>query len=283
MKEQIAEWLRQQGYPMELSVGRLLRDQGWHVEHSPWYTDPESGKSREVDIQATIYAGDGERRRWISVGLVIECKQTTSKPWVVFTAPRDTTALQGMNSIVADDFSRDLLYSVPPEVGLASFLRPSNTIGHAAVRAFADPKNGDPTGPYSALRSAVNAAAAIGVTNEEISLNGAPQTMMAHLLLPTVVIDGPLFSYSIEENDDESLAEMPWIQTSIASPVDGSMAIVTIVNRSSLSEYVAELTPAAKEFALSMTAYIENVHQLTSQRRTRAAVLRAGGPDILAG
>ncbi|HZG43714.1 MAG TPA: hypothetical protein VEY93_12180 [Longimicrobium sp.] len=265
---------------MELSVGNILRDHGWAVEHSPLYTDPESGKAREIDICATVHADQVEEQRWVSVGLVIECKRTLDRPWVAFTAPRDTTMLQVVNSIVADEFSRDLLYSVPPEVGLPPFLCPSNRIAHSVTRAFGAQKAGDPTGPYSALRGAMSAAIAIGAASEELSIASSNEILMADLLLPVVVIDGALFDFSITGTEEESLVEAPWIQTTIAGPTPGSVAIVTIITRSAFPDYLAALTPAAQGFALAMVAHVDKAREMTRRRRTRVSVLRAGGPDL---
>lgn len=282
MKEKVASWLRSQGYPLELSVGRILRDHGWNVEHSKWYADPESGKPREIDIYATVYSDQREKFRWGSVGLVIECKQTVGKPWVVFTAPRSTFDLQVSNSIVADDFSRAVLYSIPPELGLPTFLRPSDRVAHAVTRAFVESKSGDPTGPYSALRGVITAASAIGTRNEELALSSTSDLLMADVLLPVVVIDGELFDFSVGEDDEESLIEIPWIQTIITASADETLSIVTIVTRRALADYLSGLTPKAKNFASSMTTHIQNVHDLVRRRRTRAAILKAGGPDIVA-
>jgi len=79
LKSNIKKAIQNSGYPLEQRVGRFLTKQGWHPFHSVNYTDPISGKERELDILA--YKLINERR----IELRISCKRSASKPWIFFT------------------------------------------------------------------------------------------------------------------------------------------------------------------------------------------------------
>jgi hypothetical protein len=79
LKNKIAAAVQKTGYPLEQRVSYLLQERDWTPFHSVVYTEPESGKERELDILA--YKLINERR----VELRISCKRSISKPWVLFT------------------------------------------------------------------------------------------------------------------------------------------------------------------------------------------------------
>lgn len=267
METGVRDWLLKHGYSTELRAGTLLRARGWHVEHATWFTDLDSGKYRELDIRASVWDGVADELRWVTVSLAIECKRSDGKPWVVFTAPRDTTDLQVRNAMVADDFSRDLLYSVRPEVGMPECLRPSHTPGHGVTRAFTDTRSNDPTAPYAALRGVLSAANALGRENERFALSAAPEHTRADLVLPLVVLDGELYRYWLDDQDQDQVQFATWLQTTIASPVDGSVSIVTIVALPYLGEYLDSVEPQLRRFCTQMIPHISNVHGLARARR----------------
>ena len=82
LNKKVAEWLDSQGYPLEMKVASTLRDSGFRVQHSAHYIDPETSKSREIDIICTAI---GDRYGMADIHFVIECK-STKQPWIIFTA-----------------------------------------------------------------------------------------------------------------------------------------------------------------------------------------------------
>ena len=54
MEDKIRKWLETQGYPLEMRVAREFKSHGFRVLQSEYYTDPESGASRETDVIAHV-------------------------------------------------------------------------------------------------------------------------------------------------------------------------------------------------------------------------------------
>ncbi len=84
--EKVRGWLETQGYPLELTTARKFRRNGAEVQVGQFYTDPDTGEAREIDViatfRATHNAGLGPRSSF-----VVECKRSVHQPWVMFARP----------------------------------------------------------------------------------------------------------------------------------------------------------------------------------------------------
>ena len=78
MEKEIQDLLKKHGFPRELQVAQIIRKQGWIVDNSVTYTDPELGISRELDVYArrnlVINENNGLR---IGASLVVSVKNNT--------------------------------------------------------------------------------------------------------------------------------------------------------------------------------------------------------------
>jgi hypothetical protein len=89
--QSISEWLDDGGYPLELYAVKTLRELGFYCYKSPFFTDNESKKPREIDIIAEIYTNK-EKKHFLTFRLVIECKKSAN-PFVVLCDKQDEKAL----------------------------------------------------------------------------------------------------------------------------------------------------------------------------------------------
>ncbi len=168
---------------------------GWLLHHSRRYSDPNTGKEREIDLLA--FNDDPASTSQFHGRLVIECKWTPKKPWVLFTsATRSMTpfgyfrssamngsAAKTLDSLLAKGLlSTDLpsgfpLFSAYEEsYSIVQALRKSNAIDAA----------------YSAVESAVGAADFFAGRSVEHSF----------IYIPTVIIDGELYQCTLNEKGD---------------------------------------------------------------------------------
>ena len=84
-KNDIRSWLRTSGLFLEMEAARVLREDGWDVNQSEPFDDPKTGKTRETDINALLPVPIGDQL--LCFELVIECKSSTKRPWLLLTAP----------------------------------------------------------------------------------------------------------------------------------------------------------------------------------------------------
>ena len=75
LPERILEWLKSQGYPLEMRVARDLRAAGFAVTQSDFYRDPHSSTTwREIDVSARYVRMNREGYGLWSVQYLVECK-----------------------------------------------------------------------------------------------------------------------------------------------------------------------------------------------------------------
>jgi hypothetical protein len=85
----IVEDIAKTGFPLELRVAALLRGQGHPVATNIFFIDRDEGKGREVDLRVLInlFAKRGRTEYAVRHCVLVECKKSASRPWVVFTSP----------------------------------------------------------------------------------------------------------------------------------------------------------------------------------------------------
>jgi hypothetical protein len=82
-KKEMSEAIKTSGYLLEQRVEPTLTDAGFYVQMNEAYPDPETGKSREIDIRA-ISATSVYKEEFIFPVLLCEC-ENNSQPVVFFT------------------------------------------------------------------------------------------------------------------------------------------------------------------------------------------------------
>lgn len=89
MKEKIRDWLNKQGYPLELKIASALQKESLFPTLANYYLDPTSNKSREIDI----IGGRNHVTGFLNIELVIECKRSAERPWLVLSAENSSDGL----------------------------------------------------------------------------------------------------------------------------------------------------------------------------------------------
>jgi hypothetical protein len=85
-EQKLIDWLKTEGYSLQMRVARTLSLAGFDVSQFESYVDPNENKLREIDMLASVTREfDGFT---VSVSFLIECKHAGEHQWVVFTSPR---------------------------------------------------------------------------------------------------------------------------------------------------------------------------------------------------
>src|ERR1035437_4845561 len=91
MIDQIKNWLKDQGFPLEMQTASAFRKAGFEVTQSNLYTDLDTKKPREIDV----FAADKDYVGVTQIAFIVECK-SSKKPWLLLTDPE---ALTGHNRV----------------------------------------------------------------------------------------------------------------------------------------------------------------------------------------
>src|SRR5512138_1362334 len=100
LQKAVEGWLKEQGFPLEMKVANVFSSLGFGIRQGWYFTDPEEGKPREIDILAFCSINTGYP---LMLQFIIECKWSR-KPFVVFsysgrTPQRTNPELQQANPI----------------------------------------------------------------------------------------------------------------------------------------------------------------------------------------
>jgi hypothetical protein len=201
-KERIKKWLDEQGYPLEMRIASTMQRKGFHVVQSEYFFDPESGDARELDVVAFL-------QKEIShilfrMSLLIECKRSTDKPWLLFTS--DKVKLSNRARIVqraANSLGRHFLHEIcrQKEVqDIPLFALPERP-AYGVTQALTSGKDVC----YSAVTSVSKAARATVAElddMEEKEKKGLKQYShnICSIVLPIIVVDGPLFEVYLDDS-----------------------------------------------------------------------------------
>jgi hypothetical protein len=197
LENNVRAWLDSQGYPLEMRVADVLRNANAPWDHSRVYDDPLTSKVREIDLMGYL---DYRKPVKFSVHLVIECKHSRGKPWVLFCTKQMMLSPIGyVLSLPSTEEAKHRIsfLATSKEVqGMPLFQAPE-LIGFNFVRAHTDNQDA----AFHAVRGVTTAAVSVA---KKISEYGH-----AVLYVPIVVIDSPLMQcYLPEKSDAVSLEEI---------------------------------------------------------------------------
>jgi hypothetical protein len=267
----VERWLGQQGYPLELRVGRTFRGAGWNVQQVLWYKDADSGKLRELDLMASHWTTDESGKHSVVLEAAVECKSSKGKPWVGFTSPREKVPSILQPTAVADEFSRATLFvAAAKKVPIPKILRPRGRLAHGLVKTHSEGRTGDPTSPFAAIHSVVGATRAIGDERSHVSLL-SPDYLMLHVIVPVIVLDGSLYEYSLDEGGTEQLAPVDRMPVATPSASSYDAPVVWIVRHHALPDFLRDFKAEGGDFARALLPHIPDVMMLAKDRAERVA------------
>jgi len=229
MKDKIRKWLDKQGYPLEMRVASTLQQKSFTVVQSEYYVDPESGDSREIDV--ACYLQDKSSNVLLRVLLIIECKRSLEKPWLLFTSnkivlPNPSRIIQRAANRLGKKFLTQICKQKEIQ-GLDIFKLPERS-AYGVTQAFTSGKDVC----YAAVTS-VSKAALSTVTELDEKEKGSLHKgrKLCLIVLPIIVVDGCLFEVFLENGSEVVLNEIDHGMLLLRNPIIGiPHTIINIVS-----------------------------------------------------
>jgi hypothetical protein len=262
------------GFPLELRVAALLQAREYYVAHSVYFVDRDEQKGRELDLRAlknAFFRNDGLDYA-VRHCLLIECKRSASRPWVVFTSPsvsydQNISDIQcaGANGLPWLRSNWKQLRELEARHPWFSLLQRG--------RAFFEPFSGGGEanqGIFKALVSVVKALVAI----REAGFGGGPdQPRNIGFYYPMVVLDGSLFVARLESSGlvVEEATAIP-VSINYRSPhyAEEERYTVLIVQESVLEREIAQLDTWLQEAAEYLQEHTDRFIPEKRKRLSRA-------------
>jgi len=263
LEKRVAEWLRSGGYPLEMQVAAAFRKSGFRTIQSEFYDDPDSGKLREIDIDASVQREIADTL--VRVSFSVECKVSRDKPWVLFTTgdallAEPATVAQRAATPLGQRFLYGLawqkriqrlpLFALPP--------RPS----YGLTQAF-----GGEDRAYEAMMGAAKAAAAS--VQKSASWHG-----LCEIAFPLVVLDGRLFEAFLvgdgsTETRETASGTLVWRQQIVGMP-HTIIAITTLANLDAFLGQAVETADALLKAADDLPKVLRRAEQTSRRIASRA-------------
>lgn len=247
LNSKLAKWLKEQGYPLEMTVARTFTKVGFHIIQSEYYDDPETGKPREIDVSASIQKSMNKFMG--RVGFCVECKLAKDKPWIIFTSLErqlaDPARIVQRAASSLGHVLLDRLHTRKDIQDLPMFRIPERS-GYGLTQAFTDKEDI----PYSAVMAAAKAALALAKRVDAAYVNS-----ICEILFPVVVIDGKLFECYLDRAGEVVTSEIKsgtlvWRGQVIGMP----HTIVHIVTLPAIDSFVQE----ARETSVALLKVCES-------------------------
>ena len=240
MIEKVRDWLKMQGYPLEMRTASAFRRAGFEIRQSSYYLDPETGNPREIDVLAM----DPDFLGVVGISFVVECKATKG-PWVLLCS----TDVIGFNRLFA--------FAVTSKDGRAAlsdhfeelhkklaWLRKDDLTGYAIRQAFS--------------QNDVAYAAAMGVA--KASDNHVREFARKFgFAFPVIVIDGPLIRCSLDENDQVHLEETDQGEFLFHGATKGISTCIRVVTAASLPAFAMEAKQVADQLRAELKSEEDSV------------------------
>jgi hypothetical protein len=275
LKNKVATWLEEQGYPLEMRVASILHNVGFRVVQSEYFVDPDSGDARELDVVA--FKQVVIEKALFRISLLIECKRSVDKPWLLFTS--DKARLADPARVVqraANSLGRRFLEDVSgnADVQKLSLLSLPERSAYGVTQAFTTGKDTC----YSAVTSVSKATLATVAKLDDRreadsrSLNFFRRERdIFSIVLPVVVVDGKLFEVHLDKSGSMHVDEINSGTLLWRNPVVGMPhTIVNIVSAANFENFSNDarasidclFTLAGKQLLESVNRSIEKEGQL---------------------
>jgi hypothetical protein len=277
LKTKVTSWLNGQGYPLEMRVASTLQKDGFRVVQSEYFADPDTGVSRELDVAA--FKQIEIENVLFRVSLLIECKHSTDKPWLLFSSDKTRLAdparvAQRAANSLGGHFLREVCQSTDVQ-SLSLFSLPKRP-AYGVTQALTTGKDVC----YSAVTSVSKAALATVAELDERKETEKKNLRMLRrtsgicsIVFPVVVVEGKLFEVFLDDStnvvvDDVDNGTLLWRNPVVGMP----HTIVNIVSSSSFEHFSHEALVA-----------IDRLFELTEKQLTESikrAIERENRPPI---
>ena len=288
LEGKVRDWLSQEGYPLEFYAASVLQAAQARV-HRGLYTRDGDGNAREIDVQGdwTLSVQDGKSLR---LSMIIECKWSKSKPWVVFSQlGHGMGPAAAVTQAVGCPVGQSLMWWAAGTSALqAAFpFATSGRVGFDGVQALS--KGKDPV--YSALQGlTTKAQLSSAQVADEVFRNPIVPQAFAQVFFPVVVVDGEVFeAFASPGGNGVELSPVDWIRLHWrGAQARELLTSIDIVRKDAFEGYVEQWTDSLETIGRAVLPAWQNLDELIASRdasrlrETRASRGVLGRPALVA-
>ena len=239
LEEKVLKWLKSTGFPLEMAAANAFRAEGFQIRQSSTYKDPETEKSREIDIVAVDQDWIGA----IQISYVLECK-SSSKPWIVLTSKDAWAAFNRifMFAVMSKKAKECFSKRITDTAIQAHIERPSHG-GYGLRQALAD--GGDAA--YTAACSVIKASMSVALQDSKTESNSAS------FAFPVIVVDTPIFECYLRDDGELELREVMESEFLFGMEAPESIATcIKVVSKDELPSFAQRARSSTNQLRLDL-------------------------------
>src|SRR6185436_7976932 len=213
LKTRVYDEVLKTGFPLELRTAHHLKTRKYHVAHNVYFLDRDEQKGREIDLRAlkNMFFNKGKGQYAVRHCLLLECKKSSSRPWVIFTSPvvsydQDVTGIQTAGA--RDGMWLELSFETVREFEARHPWFSTPDRGRSYFEPFANSADSNQT-IFKALVSVVKALIEVRNAGFGSGAYGAIRNLAFYY--PLIVLEGRLFVARLEPSGlvVEEVASIP--------------------------------------------------------------------------
>lgn len=210
-KAEILKEIQKSGFPTELQIAHIFKEDGWNIQYNNYYIDNDELKGREIDLicsfSKTTQATEDEYLE-LGLNLVIEIK-SSQNPWVFFSNPPTSTETITNPPFISNhiNFSKD-----PKAYFTCTICKLQDRLGRSGFQTNNNGK--DPI--YSAMCSVIKATEHM-YESHFLKQDADDIPKMYGLLYyyePVIIFDGEIFETYLGTNGEIEIQESKYMQIS---------------------------------------------------------------------
>lgn len=265
MKEKIAKWLNEQGFPLEMKVAKIFQENGFSVSSSIFYKDTSGGKAREIDVIAErgILL---DHHIIFTISFIVECKYSLDKPWILFRSNNNRGKKILTNYDNASYYGAVTLL----EIGNTSVCTENELFQipeypyYGVRRAFDNGKDM----PFTALMEVCKGLLA---QKEYVdSFYSKPNTYNISLFFPLIIVDGRLYETFLDNASQLNVQEIDSGILFLNSPdLNNERFYVRIIDFGKFGDQIKLLSKAARNMMESVKDKIPKTIEIMLRDREK--------------
>lgn len=248
----IRGWLDKQGYPLEMSIARILFSSGIGTIQGSNYEDPDTNQAREIDILSKSFAYSANNTLLLQA--IIECKYS-EHPIVAFTYPNIRKSLaqfwvpcNNLGRMVLNGLIKDDLINQLP------VFSERDTIAYAIKQTMVSKDIA-----FEAIMSVVKASYYLSnLYNRDMitlpSQDNLRKNRAVYIGIPTIVVRAPLYICYLDNNNEIALEPRSSVLLEWSYPKVGTM-IIKIIQEKEVVNFANELMQSATILHNQFTGY----------------------------
>jgi hypothetical protein len=199
----VTEYLKNNGYPFEMFVAQQFKSSGFEIYQSSLYVDTETGKEREIDINA--YYNRFFHDVQFSFKVIIECKHANT-PWILFSGENKGFEDLGLENFYGANHAGKKLLEVLSGIPVFGFTKPFRIESRMAygITETADKGKNEENNKnsYKAVMTLMNALRSEKQTDQSV------KGKIFEIFVPVIAVKGKLFECYLDVNEKEMINEV---------------------------------------------------------------------------